>query len=235
MASGSIGRRRFLGLATALGASAAWSGARAAPSKLKWTERRDLFPEGVASGDPQADSVILWTRRPPADGKAPPRLTVEVSEDKAFQRVVATAPAVASAASDWTSRVLVGGLKPSREYWYRFVGADGQGSRVGRTTTAPALDDPREVRFAFVSCQNANQGAMNAYRRMIFEDERAAPDKRLDFVCHLGDFIYEIVWYPKDRPQGMYDRRLRDIVYYVNGAKFQDMHLPTTLDDYRAV
>jgi alkaline phosphatase D len=235
MASGSIGRRRFLGLAAALGASAAWGGAQAAPSKLRWTERRDLFPEGVASGDPQADSVILWTRRPPLDGKPAPRLTVEVAEDKAFRRVVATAPAAASAASDWTTRVLVGGLKPSREYWYRFAGTDGLGSRIGRTTTAPALDDPREVRFAFVSCQNANQGAMNAYRRMIFEDEHAAPDKRLDFVCHLGDFIYEIVWYPEDRPQGMYDRRLRDIVRYEHGAKFQDLHLPTTLDDYRAV
>jgi len=230
-----LDRRRFLGAAAAVGASAAWGGARAAPSKLRWMERRDLFPEGVASGDPQGDSVILWTRRPPAAGEAPPRLTVEVAEDKGFQRVVATAPAAATADSDWTSRVLVGGLKPSREYWYRFVGADGLGSRIGRTTTAPALDDPREVRFAFVSCQNANQGAMNAYRRMIFEDEQAPPGKRLDFVMHLGDFIYEIVWYPEDRPQGMYDRRLRDVVRYEHGAKFQDMHLPTTLDDYRAV
>ena len=230
-----IHRRRFLGAAAAIGASAAWSGGRAAPSKLKWTERRDLFPEGVASGDPQGDSVILWTRRPPQGGRPLPRLTVEVAEDPDFRRVVAAAPAIATADSDWTSRVLVGGLKPSREYWYRFVGSDGFGSRIGRTTTAPALDDPREVRFAFVSCQNANQGAQNAYRRMIFEDEHAPPGQRLDFVCHLGDFIYEIVWYPEDRPQGMYDRRLRDIVRYEHGAKFRDMHLPTTLDDYRAV
>ncbi|HEY8002631.1 MAG TPA: alkaline phosphatase D family protein [Phenylobacterium sp.] len=230
-----VHRRRLLALAAATGASAAWGGARAAPSKLKWTERRELFPEGVASGDPQPDSVILWTRRPPADGKAAPRLTVEVAEDRDFQRVVASAPAAGSADSDWTVRVLVAGLKPSHEYWYRFVGADGFASRVGRTLTAPSLDDPREVRFAFVSCQNANQGAMNAYRRMIFEDLAAPADKRLDFVCHLGDFIYEIVWYPEDRPQGMYDRRLRDVVRYENGAKFQDMHLPTTLADYRAV
>ncbi|MGZ5987096.1 MAG: alkaline phosphatase D family protein, partial [Caulobacteraceae bacterium] len=116
-----------------------------------------------------------------------------------------------------------------------FTGDDGAGSRVGRTLTAPAPNDPREVRFAFVSCQNANQGAMNAYRRMIFEDQHAAPDRRLDFVCHLGDFIYEIVWYPEDRPQGMYDRRLRDVCRYEHGVKFQDMHYPTTLDDYRAV
>ena len=67
-----LDRRNFLSAAAAVGASAAWGGARAAPSKLKWTERRDLFPEGVASGDPQGDSVILWTRRPPPGRRAPP-------------------------------------------------------------------------------------------------------------------------------------------------------------------
>ncbi len=231
----SIDRRRFVGVAAALGATAAWSTGRAAPSKLSYVERRDLFPEGVASADPQGDSVILWTRRPPATDGKPPRLTVEVAEDQAFQRVIASAPARGTADSDWTVRVMVGGLKPSREYWYRFVGADGFGSRIGRTNTASALDDPRQVRFAFVSCQNVNQGAQNAWRRMIWEDERAAPDKRLDFVIHLGDFIYEIVWYPEDRPQGMYDRRIRDTVRYADGQKFQDLHLPTSLADYRAV
>ena len=91
------------------------------------------------------------------------------------------------------------------------------------------------MRFAFVSCQNANQGAQNAYRRMIYEDERAAEEDRLGFVLHLGDFIYEIVWYPEDRPQGMYDRRLRDIVRYPHGEKIRDFHIPTNVDDYRAV
>src|SRR5678816_3593773 len=138
-----LSRRRFIGLAAALGASAAWSGGVASPTKLKWTERRDLFPEGVASGDPQSDSVILWTRRPPAPDGAKPKLTVEVAEDQAFQRVVASAPAAVSAESDWTARVLVGGLKPSSVYWYRFTDTQGLGSRIGRTITAPALNDPR--------------------------------------------------------------------------------------------
>ena len=124
---------------------------------------------------------------------------------------------------------------PRSVYWYRFTDADGFGSRIGRTLTAPSDDDPRPVRFAFVSCQNVNQGAQNAYRRMIFEDERAAEKDRLGFVLHLGDFIYEIVWYPEDRPQGMYDRRIRDIVRYEHGEKIEDFHIPTTLDDYRAV
>ena len=143
-----------------------------------WRERRDLYPEGVASGDPDPNSVILWTRRPFEDraGAGEARadvLTVEVAEDEAFRRVVAHAPAPVSAASDWTTRVLVGGLKPARVYWYRFTDADGNGSRVGRTITAPPADDPRPVNFAFVSCQDVNEGKLNAYRRMIFEDERA--------------------------------------------------------------
>jgi alkaline phosphatase D len=70
---------------------------------------------------------------------------------------------------------------------------------------------------------------------MIFEDESAGRARRLDFVLHLGDFIYEIVWYPKDRPQGMYDRELRDIVQYPSGEKIEDFHVPTTVDDYRAI
>ena len=131
--------------------------------------------------------------------------------------------------------MLVSGLKPSTVYWYRFTDPQGNGSRVGRTNTAPTAQDDRPVRFAFVSCQNANDGAQNAYRRMIFEDEHAAERDRLGFVLHLGDFIYELVWYPEDRPQGMYDRRLRDIVRYAHGEKVSDFHIPTNVDDYRAI
>jgi alkaline phosphatase D len=231
----SITRRSFFEAAAALGAAAAWGRPAGRKSRTQSRERRDLFPQGVASGDPESNSVLLWTRRPPAEGGPVTELTVEVAEDDSFERVVATAPAPISAASDWTCRVLAGGLKPGRVYWYRFTDPNGFASRVGRTITAPALDDRRPVRFAFVSCQNANDGAQNAYRRMIFEDEKAAEQDRLGFVLHLGDFIYEIVWYPEDRPQGMYDRRVRDIVRYPHGEKVRDFHIPTTVNDYRAV
>src|SRR5262249_23235478 len=180
-----------------------------------------------------------WTRRPPSTAKpannAPLKLNVEVAEDQAFSHVVATAETSVSAESDWTCRVLVGGLKPNHVYWYRFTDAEGFGSRIGRTITAPDDNDQRSVRFVFVSCQNVNQGAQNAYRRMIFEDERAAEADKIGFVLHLGDFIYELVWYPEDRPQGMYDRRIRDIVRYPQGEKIADFHIPVTLDDYRVV
>jgi alkaline phosphatase D len=230
-----IDRRTFLRAAMAIGATAAWASSTGHASSLPFTERRDLFPEGVASGDPDSTSVILWTRRPYNAGETGKILQAEIAEDSAFRRVVSAAHAPVSAESDWTSRVLVGGLKPSTVYWYRFIDPQGNGSRIGRTHTAPAEQDDRPVRFVFVSCQNANQGAQNAYRRMIYEDDRAAEEDRIGFVLHLGDFIYEIVWYPEDRPQGMYDRRLRDIVRYAHGEKIADFHIPTNVDDYRAI
>jgi alkaline phosphatase D len=230
----SFSRREFLQTALTLGATAVIASAAAVPSPTAWRERRDFFPEGVASGDPQPNSVLLWTRYPAPPG-ASARLTIEVARDREFHQVVATTHTRVSPASDWTCRVLVGGLQPASEYWYRFTDTKGSGSRIGRTLTAPTDDDPRPVKFAFISCQNVNQGAQHAYRRMAFEDERAAAADRLGFVLHLGDFIYEIVWYPEDRPQGMYDRRLRDIVRYEHGEKIADFHIPTTLADYRAV
>src|SRR5689334_8249702 len=150
-------RREFVRLAAALGASLAWGGSARA-STTGWHERRDLYPEGVASGDPDPSSVILWTRRPFEDRAGRRVLTVEVAEDDAFQRVVAQASAPVSAESDWTTRVLVGHLKPARVYWYRFTDEDGNGSRVGRTITAPLAHDPRPITFAFVSCQSLNEG-----------------------------------------------------------------------------
>src|SRR6185369_11500815 len=132
-----LNRRGFVQLAAAMGASLAWGGSARA-STTGWRERRDLYPEGVASGDPDPGSVILWTRRPfdrPGEGapgvKSGGRrmLAVEVAEDDGFRRVVAKASAPVSAESDWTTRVLVGHLEPGRVYWYRFTDGAGNGSR----------------------------------------------------------------------------------------------------------
>jgi alkaline phosphatase D len=225
-------RRDFLGTAVALGASLAWGG-RAHASRVRWLERRELYREGVASGDPDSKSVILWTRRPFEDGQRHV-LTVEVAEDEAFRRVVAQASAPVAAAADWTTRVLVHGLKPARVYWYRFTDADGNGSRVGRTITAPLDSDPRAVKFTFVSCQDINEGTLNAFRRMIFEDERAAPGNQLGFVLHLGDFIYEVVEYP-DEVKTRYDRTIYDVGRIPDGGKVGKFHYPLTLEGYRAI
>ena len=227
-----ISRRSFLKAAAAIGASLAWVGP-AQGSRVHWRERRDLYPQGVASGDPDPHSVILWTRRPFAEGTRQ-LLTVEVAEDEAFRRVIAHAPAPvsaprtgphASSSADSSRRAL---------YWYRFTDADGNGSRVGRTITAPLADDPRPVNFAFVSCQDVNEGKLNAYRRMIYEDERAPAAEQLGFVLHLGDFIYEVVQYP-DEVKTRYDRTIYEVARIPDGHKVGNFHIPLTVDGYRAI
>jgi len=227
-----ISRRSFLKTAAAIGASLAWVGP-ASGSRVNWRERRDLYPQGVASGDPDSHSVIVWTRRPFAEGTRQ-ILTVEVAEDEAFSRVIAHAKVRVSSAADWTARVLIGGLKPARTYWYRFTDSDGNGSRIGRTITAPLPNDPRTVNFAFVSCQDVNEGKLNAYRRMIYEDERAAAGEQLGFVLHLGDFIYEVVEYP-DEVKTRYDRTIYEVARIPDGHKVGNFHIPLTVDGYRAI
>src|SRR5690606_29682948 len=120
-----LDRRQFLKVAAAMGATLAWSCSTLRPSSSGWGERRELFPQGVASGDPDAGSVLLWTRRPYDDGRERATLLVEVAEDPGFTRVLATASAPVLARADWTCRVLVGDLPPGGEYWYRFVDEDG--------------------------------------------------------------------------------------------------------------
>jgi alkaline phosphatase D len=230
---GKVNRREFVSTAAAMGATLLWAGPTAAASRIAWREDRSAYPEGVASGDPLPDSVILWTRRP-FPGVARAMLTAEVALDPDFKQVVATRKVPVLAEADWTCRALVAGLKPATIYWYRFTDADGHGSRVGRTITAPGDDDPRTVRFAFVSCQSVNEGKQNAYRRMIWEDEKAPADQKLGFVLHLGDFIYEVVEYPEEIAH-RYDRTVYDIGKIPDSRKVGNFHVPTTLEGYRVV
>src|SRR5215813_5798927 len=98
---GRISRRDFLAMAAVFGVEAAWARPFSAASKVSWSERRDLFPEGVASGDPDSNSVLLWTRREPQP-KPAQELVVEVALDQTFQRVIATQKVSISAEADWT-------------------------------------------------------------------------------------------------------------------------------------
>lgn len=234
--SGANTRRALMKQAAALGAALAFGQSCASTPAGPRTERRDLYPQGVASGDPAPESVILWTRRAPDPGASTHRLVVEVARDEAFAHIVARGDVEVSDATDWTCRFLAAGLRPAREYWYRFVDEAGNMSRIGRTLTAPADSDDRAVKFAFVSCQDVTIGACNAYRRMIYEDVRRPRAEQLGFVLHLGDFIYELVKYPEDA-QGGRDRgrRLRDIVRYPHGKKVRNFNFPTDLGDYRTI
>src|ERR1700733_16339578 len=93
-------RREFVATAASIGASLVVATSNARASTRRWVERRDLYPEGVASGDPTNESVILWTRRAGVVAAQPIILTVEIAEDEAFQHVVAAASATVSAEAD---------------------------------------------------------------------------------------------------------------------------------------
>ena len=121
-------------------------------------------------------------------------------------------------------------------YWYRFTDEMGHTSRVGRTLTAPAENDPRPVKFAFISCQNVNQGSQHAYRRMIFEDERAPASRAAGLRSAPGRFhLRDRLVSARTARRACTTGSLRDIVRYEHGEKIQDFHIPTTVDDYRAV
>jgi alkaline phosphatase D len=147
------------------------------------------FTLGVASGDPSADGVVLWTRLAldPLNGGGMPREPVavqwQVAADDRMTRVLRSGTATASPEWAHTVHVELSGLEPDRWYWYRFRAGDAL-SPVGRTRTFPRAQAAAErMRFAIVSCQHYEQGYYNAYEHMAEED--------LDLVMHLGDYIYE--------------------------------------------
>lgn len=162
----------------------------AAPIAL--TTGRYRFPQGVASGDPRPDGVVLWTRVEAADlSPAPINVRVQIARGPDFQQVVLDEMLVATAESDHTLRLVVQGLDADTIYFYRFH-ATGDQSRLGRTRTAPLPDVERPARFVFASCQNFEQGFYGAWARMIADDMTMPTEQQLDFVLFLGDFIYEV-------------------------------------------
>ena len=150
------------------------------------------FPQGVASGDPRATSVVLWTRvvLAGADGSfggVPVR--VQVSDDASFGTLVVDEPLIASQGNDHTVRVLVTGLASATSYFYRFVA--GKDSIVGRTRTAPDATADVQVNLAWVSCQDYSAGHYGAYRQLIVDDDARPAADKLHAIVHLGDMIYE--------------------------------------------
>jgi alkaline phosphatase D len=150
------------------------------------------FPQSVASGDPRSTSVVLWTRAiDPDDPNAALTLTVTVATDDSFSKPLALdgAPSLVIAPSkdaDGCVKLRVEGLAPATTYYYRFTlesGAKRIRSRVGRAKTAPEADAEADVRFAVVSCQDYGGKYFHAYRHLAAQE--------LDFVLHLGDYVYE--------------------------------------------
>lgn len=149
------------------------------------------FLQGVASGDPQPTSVMLWTRVSAKQASNDPiSLKLEVSKTEDFKKLEIDKDIEATSASDFTVRVLTTDLEPGTIYYYRFR-ADADASRVGRTRTAPDTDAEVNVNFAWVSCQDYAANFYSSYRQLLNDDAKRSAAEQIQFVLHLGDFIYE--------------------------------------------
>ena len=202
-----LNRRRFLaGASLTLGAFAL----RGYPVQAAASAH---FTHGIASGDPLADRIILWTRVLPGDGLSETiEVQWEVALDEHFAQRVAEGMATTSAARDFTVKVDAGGLQAGGHYFYRFT-AQGVSSPVGRTRTLAAAGAER-LRFAVVSCSNYPQGYFNVYREVASRD--------FDVVLHLGDYIYEYAAGGYSNP-----------VMLEKGRTVSPAHEIVSLEDYR--
>lgn len=169
----------------------------------------DMFADGVASGDPLADAIILWTRVRPASVDESVELFFEMAIDPDFEMRVAAdyISQLTTADRDHTMKIDVADLDADTTYYYRFY-AQGRTSPIGRTRTAP--DGPSDrLRFAVTSCASYAHGHYHAYDEISGRADLSA-------VFHLGDYIYEF-------GDGVYG----DVRTY------DPPHETVTLDDYR--
>ena len=149
------------------------------PAPLLAAAANPTFRHGVASGDPDATSVVLWTRVTAGKGA---RGTWELSATPTFDELVKSGGFSTDAARDFTVKVLAEGLTPGGTYYYRFRLGEAT-SPIGRARTLPEgrLD---RLGIALASCSNYAFGFFNAY-------DAIARDADVDFVLHTGDYIYE--------------------------------------------
>jgi alkaline phosphatase D len=152
----------------------------------------DPFTLGVASGDPEPDGFVIWTRLAPSPldddglgGMPSQRYPVgwEVAEDERFRRTRRVGVVLAGPESAHAIHVEVHGLRPGREYYYRFR-VQRWKSPVGRGVTAPPYGATvASLAMAFTSCSNFPAGFFTAYRHLA--------EERPDLILHLGDYQYE--------------------------------------------
>ena len=207
-----IDRREALSLLALTTAAAPLSASASDPPILEGTVS---FNHGVASGDPLADRVVIWTRATPSE--AIPRVMVgwEIAEDPAFKKLAQRGFFFTAEDRDYTVKADVKGLKPGTEYFYRFH-AGKTYSPVGRTRTLPE-GTVHDVVLAFVTCALYPAGYFNAYDHIAKLD-------RVDAVVELGDYYYE------------YGARENDYAMAI-GRKLNRIPVPAhdtvTLADYR--
>lgn len=150
---------------------------------------RDPFNLGIASGEPSADGVVLWTNITPSPAQTKSAISVrwEIANDDRMIDKIQSGETIAHPELGHAVHVEVDGLSPERDYFYRFY-VGGEASVVGRTKTTPIFNAPaKRLRFAVCGCQRRDHGHFTAFQHLAAED--------VDFVYHYGDYIYSSMWH----------------------------------------
>ena len=190
----------------------------------------EVFPQSVASGGPTPTGIVLWTRIAPAvyDPNQPFRLAVasDPSLEDVLLRREFEGPGV-KPSDNYTLRVdLEGFLAPDTVYYYRFD-YGGVQTRTGRCRTLPAEDaSPDSLRLGLLNCQNYQNGYFGAMAHLAETD--------VDFVLHLGDYVYEhVAEGPPNGEDGPFADR---VIQLPHGAELSDgEQSPATVHDFRRI
>lgn len=173
------------------------------------------FEHGVASGDPLADRLIIWTRVTPEKTNISLEVTWQVSETSTFAAIKKTDKVMTSDSSDFTVKVDVSGLDANKSYYYRFI-CNGTTSPAGRAKTLP-VGGVSQVKLAVCSCSNYPAGYFHVYAEMAKHND-------LDAFLHLGDYTYEY---------GMGGYATEDAVALGRALPADNSTETIKLDDYR--
>jgi alkaline phosphatase D len=189
-------------------------------TSIAGSDPASVFSLSVCSGDPSPTGVILWTRIDPLAYDPGESLRFEIASDDKFRQIVVSGEIAAAdigPAADYTARVdLDGHLKPMKRYAYRFTYRDVT-SRTGYCRTLPAENSLLlRLRLGAITCQDYTNGYYGPLAQLAWED--------VDFVVHLGDFIYESTGDPRFQPLPYPDRTF---------TLPSDASAASTLEDYR--
>lgn len=183
----SISRRRFFSRLTACAVTTPFAASALVAGEQYIPHPGDLstgavFRHGVASGDPLADRVILWTRISPRIPGVPVPFGWKIATDSRMQNILAAGQGLASPLRDYTVKLDPSGLSPDTTYYYQFY-AFNEASAIGRTRTLP-VGSVEQIRLAVCSCSNYAYGFFSVYGHIA---------RRVDLnaVVHLGDYLYE--------------------------------------------
>ncbi|MEA5571098.1 alkaline phosphatase D family protein [Calothrix sp. UHCC 0171] len=163
-----------------------------APGIVTSEKIRPQIPYGVASGDINGDSAVIWSRSNKLS-----RMIVEYSMDESFRNLRRRIGALTTAKNDFTARVNLSGLLQGEQIFYRVFFQDLANTNiysapVSGTFRTPALSKTgakKDIFFAW-SGDTAGQGwGINSEwgGMKIYESIRQL---KPDFFIHSGDYIY---------------------------------------------